>query len=115
MKVKGLNFCCDVMYMNTKVGRLEIVNGKLIKNEVYTDNIMEHPFPNSHTLMDILGILKNRVICKERFDDDLKRMTGIKEYNVYDLLHNTHGVDIDDFTWFKFDGEDITWNDVRVR
>ena len=113
--MKGIDFCCDVMYKENKVGRLEIKDTKLIKNDVYTDNIMEHPFPRSTQLMDILKILGERVICKERFNDEMKRATGVKEYNVYDILRNTHGVDVDDFTWFKFDGEKIDWSDVKVR
>lgn len=113
--MERLNFCCDVMCKDKKVGRLEIKDGKLIKNEVYTNNIMEHPFPRSKYLMDILGILSERVICEERFTDELKQMTGIPEYNVYALLRNTHGADVDDFIWFRFDGETLTWDDINPR
>ena len=45
------------------------------------------------------------------------RSMGLKEYNVYDILRVTHGVDIDDFMWLKFDEDDksLCWDDVRVR
>lgn len=112
-----LNLCFDIYHRHDKVGRVEIVNSKLIKNEVYTDNILIRPFPASTDLLNILGILKNRVICEERCDKELLTSMGLTHYNIYDILRNTHGVDIDDFIWFKFDEdpEDLTWDDVRVR
>ena len=112
-----LNLCFDIYHANDKVGRVEIVNSKLIKNEVYTNKIIERLFPESTPLPNILSILKGRVICKERCDEDMLRSMGLKEYNVYDILRVTHGVDIDDFMWLKFDEDDksLCWDDVRVR
>lgn len=110
-----LTFCCDVYHRNEKIGRLEIINGKLIKNEVYTDELIIHPFPRSTTFESITAILKERVICEARCDEFMLKSMGLDHYNVYDILRVTHGVDIDDFIWFKFDDEDITWEDVRVR
>lgn len=99
----GINICCDVMFRDRKVGRLEIVNSKLIKNEVYTDNLMEHPFPRSKDMMTILEILKGRVICRERFTEEIQRATGLKEYNVYGLLRDNHGLNINEYSWLKFE------------
>lgn len=101
--------------MNEKVGRLEIIGGKLIKNEVYTSNLLKHPFPKTKTAEGIMSCLRERVICESRCTKELLESMGLKEYNVYGILRDTHGVDIDDFIWFKYDGEDITWDDVRVR
>ncbi len=113
----GLTLCCDIYHENEKVGRLEIVDSKLIKNEVYTDNVIIRPFPATANLMGILGILRSRVICHERCDEEMLKSMGLTEYNVYDIFRNTHGVDIDDFIWFKFDEdrEDLCWDDVRAR
>lgn len=110
-----LNFCCDIYHCYDKVGRLEIKDGKLIKNEVYTDNLIFHPFPRSKTIEQVIAALQQRVICESRCNEFLLNSMGLDHYNIYDILYNTHGVDIDDFIWFKFDNEDITWDDVRVR
>lgn len=112
-----LNLCCDIYHANDKVGRLEIIHSRLVKNEVYTNNIVERPFPASAKLLDILSILKDRVICEERCDKYMLKSMGLTEYNVYDILRVTHGVDIDDFIWLKFDEDksDLCWDDVRVR
>ena len=114
MKVEGVTLCCDIMYKERKTGRLEIVDGKLIKNEVYTDNLLEHMCPNSKTFLSVASCLQDRVFPRCRFDEDMKKATGLQEYNVYDILRDTHGVTVNDFLWLKFDGEDITWKDVKV-
>ncbi len=113
--ISGVTFCCDIFHRYDKVGRLEIVGGELIKNEVYTDNLLYHPCPNSKTMISVAGALQQRVICEERVDEQMLQAMHLKEYNMYDILRYTHGVDVDDFIWFRFDGEDIVWDDVRVR
>lgn len=106
---------CDVMYKDKKVGRLEVVDGKLIKNEVYTKNILEHPFPKHNSFGSIEQRIKDRVICESRYSEEIKESLGGKEYSIYTLFRDTHGVDVDDFIWFKFDGENLCWDDVRAR
>lgn len=114
-KLEKVTFCCDVYHGYEKTGRIEIIDGELVKNEVYTDRLLHHLCPRSKTLMAVVGSLKERVICEERFDEEMQEFFGFKEYNFYKMFRKTHGVDIDDFIWLKFDGEDITWDDIRVR
>ncbi len=78
----GINICCDVMFRGRKV---------------------EHPFPRSKDMMTILEILKGRVICRERFTEEIQRATGLKEYNVYGLLRDNHGLNINEYSWLKFE------------
>ncbi|KSV58256.1 hypothetical protein [Acetivibrio ethanolgignens] len=115
--MEGVVFCCDVYHRYAKTGRLEIVNGKLIKNEVYTSNVMLHPFPKSTTFFDVTSSLEERVIPPCRWTADVANYLGLQEYNVYDILRKTHGVLDKDFLWFKFDDDptDLTWDDVKVR
>lgn len=117
MKVKTLTLKFDIYFRNEKTGRVEIVNNKLVRNDVYIKEhvIAKHLCPNSKTVESVLDILKDRVLCEQRCDETMLRLMGLKEYNVYDILRNTHGVDSDDYLWIKFDCEDITWDDVKVR
>ena len=112
-----LTMCCDVYHAYEKVGRFEIVDSKLIKNEVYTDNMIIRPFPATTPLFNILEILRGRVICESRCDKGMLNHMGLDKYNWIDIFRHTHGVDIDDCIWFKFDEDpkDLTWDDVRVR
>ncbi len=40
---------------------------------------------------------------------------GVNGYNPYELCLKTHGVNTDDFSWIKWKGETLTWDDVKVR
>lgn len=108
---------CDIYHKDEKVGRLDLEGFNLIKNEVYTDNILKHPFPKSTKAVHILSIIEDRVICNERCDKEILNSMGFSVYNVYDVFKANHGIDIDDFIWFKFDGEsdDICWDVVKAR
>ena len=106
---------CDIYHRTEKVGRLDVENGRLERYEVYTSSLVKRLCPEKTSLPNILAILTDRVICPERCDEGMLNYLGVKEYNAYDILKKTHGVDSDDFMWLKFDGEDITWDDVKVR
>lgn len=111
----AITFCFDIYHRYDKTGRIEIINGKLIKNEVYTQNLLFHLCPRAKTFPAVVSALEDRVFCESRFDDIMKKSLKLEHYNIYDILRKTHGVDIDDFIWLKFDGENITWDDVKVR
>ena len=67
------------------------------------------------TARDVRSCLAERVICPERFDDEMKKAFGIDKWDVLPVLKNTHGVDFDDYTWLLFKGEVLEWKDVKVR
>lgn len=107
----------DIYNRDKKVGRIEIKEGVLLKNECYIDNIFDHPCPRSKTACDVLGILANRVLKPCRCDDWLLNKMGLKEYNVWKIFRINHGVDGADTIWFKFDDDDesLCFDDLRVR
>ena len=56
-----------------------------------------------------------RLRCWEEKRDGLEKYLkalGLEEYDVYKICEKTHGVMIGDRTWFLFDGEDLTSEDV---
>ena len=117
MKFEPITLCCDSYYMNNKTGRIEIVNGKLIKNECYTTDLLSHPCPKCKDALSILTILADRVLCESRCEKIMLDSMGLTHYNIWSIFKANHGVDVDDFIWFKFDDDpiDICWDDVRVR
>ena len=56
--------------------------------------------------------------CYEDSRGDLPQIlasVGMTENNPYEWCKLTHGVTYEDFFWIKYEGEDIRWEDVRVR
>lgn len=113
--IEPLNLCFDVFNKYDKVGRIEIRNGELTKNEVYTDDLLLRLYAKAKDAFAIIEMLHFRVMCEERWDEKMLRHYGLEEYNFFDALRATHGVDFDDFFWLRFDGETITYDDVKVR
>ena len=114
-ELKLVSLHCDVMYKDKRVGRLDIEDGVLLKNECYTDNFIEHPCSRSKTTFDIMEIILDRVICEGRCDSLMLEHIGVKEYNKFEIFKKVHGIDSDDFIWFKFDEDPISlcWEDVK--
>ena len=60
--------------------------------------------------------LKGRCYDDARADlPEILRQAGMKSNNPYEWVRVCHGVTYEDFFWVKLEGEDISWNDVRVR
>ena len=111
----GLNLNFDFMFKDEVVGHVEIVDNQLVENIVYDDCPWKHLCIKIKTLPGILEVLNERVMCEERWTPEFMEHFGLKEFNVYEILKKTHGIDVDDFSWIRFSGENITWNDVKVR
>lgn len=105
------------MFKDEVTAHIIIENNKLIKAETYTNDNWKYPFIVKPIKLDfVLSYLKRRAIKENNpFIKEFMDEHNLKEYNVIDILKITHGVDIDDFSWIKFKGEDITWKDVKVR
>ena len=108
----------DVFYKEHKVGHIDVVNNIITNNILYnTDKEwFWHPFPKVTDFNNLFVMLKERLMPECRWTKEVLDSVGEKEYNVYRLIRKTHGIDADDFWWFRFDDEpNITYNDVKVR
>ena len=120
MELPTLKF--DVYHADKKTGRIEIENGKLVKKECYVEGDMVYrclrfPFLNMENGYSVLKFLQTRVFPYERDDREiLLKSIGLSEYNVYESLRKTHGVDVDDYWWFKFDEEgEVKFKEIHPR
>ena len=57
----------------------------------------------------------NRTLGGWRNINEILASLGLDHYDMLDILRKTHGVSYDDFTWIKFEGENISYKDVKVR
>jgi len=84
-------------YNNSEIGKQLFYKGRIDRERIY-------------------NFVKSRCFEPNRADikEILKEM-NLEEYNPWEMIKITHGVDWDDFYWIRFEGEDLTWEDVRVR
>ena len=57
-----------------------------------------------------------RIVPRERYDiHDLLKGMGLEEYRWEPILRYVHGLCTDDCYWFRFPGEKLKYNDVKIR
>ncbi|MBR4600362.1 MAG: hypothetical protein IKO39_09985 [Treponema sp.] len=110
--IKHENF--SVYWANEKTADVIFTkNTALIKR--YTQNPVKQIFAKDELPLFELGeIIKLR--CWDENRDNLEKYLhklGLSEYNPYEICRKTHGVMFQDKTWFKYEGETLTWDDVK--
>lgn len=83
----------------------------------YTDDVGKQPFGGSRLdLKRVYEFLENRWFERGR-PDVLWQLEGLglSEYNPWEIVKKTHGVMFEDFIWIRFEGEELTWEDVKIR
>ena len=84
----------------------------------YTDDWLLWPFSRKDivTYRMFLGFLESR--CPERNRDNIKELLdnwGLVEFDPLGIVRKTHGLMFDDWTWIRFEGEEITYDEIKVR
>lgn len=74
-------------------------------------------FPENITVKNISAFCESRQPPRTRVDIDriLREKYDMREYLPMQMCKKSHGITMADFLWIKFDDEDITYEDVRVR
>lgn len=70
-------------------------------------------------LIDWVGVMKfleSRSVPRTRVDiEDILRRYGLREYDALQMCKKSHGRSMSDYLWLKFDGENISYADVKLR
>ncbi len=114
----------NVMYMDTLVAKVTTDSNNMTTSiEKYVPDSPMQPFWGDFRNASVQALtsrfytfLKDRCYEDNRVDlPEILRQAGLSSNNPYEWVKVCHGVTYEDFFWVKFEGEDISWNDVRVR
>lgn len=73
-------------------------------------------YPDRITFQTFDEFLCLRLPSKYRADiDDIVKRYGLREFNPYAMCKKSHGRNMTDFLWMKFDDEEVSFNDIRLR
>lgn len=113
--IKDITFY--VMSKDEKIAKCVIRDGELISIDKYAKEIYDQPFYGENTSLEyVMSFLEDRVVNRNKYNiNEILASLGLDHYDMIDILRKTHGVSYDDFTWIKFEGENISYKDVRVR
>lgn len=83
----------------------------------YTDDIAKQPFGGTRiNLARVYEFLEGRWFERDRPDvPEQLAYLGLTEYDPWEIVKKTHGVMFEDFIWVRFEGEKLTWDDVKIR
>lgn len=82
-----------IHYMDTPLAPFQMDNVTIgIINRFFESRCFDESRPDKHILLDSLGL---------------------ECYNPLEIVKKTHGFLLHDFIWVRFEGEDLTWEDVR--
>lgn len=113
----------EVMLKDKVISTLEVdYTNKLIKSyETHLTNPSDWIFlPFGHkenpTWHNLQEYFEDRCFPRSRSNvKELLKVWDVDEYDVWKIIHKTHGVMNDDYVWFRFDGEKTTFDEVRMR
>lgn len=110
----GLEILC---FWRDELVSFVTANGNRVKIQRFTNHPVKQIFRDVE--MDVFKlstILETR--CWQRdccnIDNYLKKL-DIPYYDPLAIVKKTHGVSYNDFLWFRFNGENLTWRDVAPR
>lgn len=107
-----------VMWKDEKTAEVEISEDrKDVRITKYSDDISKMPFGGDKLDLErVYNFIEGRYFERGR-PDIMERLEdiGLTEYNPWEIIKKTHGVMWEDYLWVKFDGEELTWEDVKAR
>lgn len=107
-----------VMHRNEQVARVQISDDhRTVRVDKLVPDSIIQPFGGDDLSINrVYNFLKSRCYEDGRADlQEILRQAGLKDNNPWEWNRITHGVTWDDYLWIKFEGEEISWEDVRWR
>lgn len=111
---EGLEILC---FWNDEIVSFVTVKNNKAKIQRFTEHPVKQIFSDDEIdVFRLSTILETR--CWQRdcrnIDNYLKKL-NIPYYDPLAIVKKTHGVSYNDFLWFRFNGESLTWKDVAPR
>ena len=107
-----------VLWKNQRTAEITIsADRKFVDYKKYTDEIPLAPFAfDDPTVEQVFDFIKSRCMDERRVQlEEYLNDLGLNEYNPYEIVKITHGVMFEDYMWFRFPEEALSWEDVRAR
>lgn len=106
----------SVFWKNEKTADVKILDS-IVRIRRYTKNPAKQIFcKDQMSLFELGEIFKWR--CWDERRENIEKYLfklGLAQFNPYKICKRTHGAMYQDNIWFKFEGEALSWNDVKCR
>lgn len=108
-------FSFDYMKKDDIIAKVTVSDDNIVSVINYTDNIVDRPFGTciNPTLNDLDNLFLERCFPSARFNAKQVLQGKLYGYDPLRIIHDTHGILVDDYYWIRFANEDLCWNDVK--
>ena len=107
--------CRDTVVADVNVNRRD----RSVSCVNYTEDITLRPFGRraTPTMEDFADFLESRCFPRERRNrEQLLADLGLKDYVPLSIVEKTHGRQLEDYCWIRFEGEDLDYErDIKLR
>lgn len=108
----------EIMHRHKTMSSVKIdrLNNR-VDYKIITDLGRFNPFMDANVTIDeVYQWIDDRCFPKERPNcDRILKLLGLDFYVPMEIVRVTHGLQFDDYYWVKFKGEDINWDDIKLR
>ena len=92
---------------------------KVVSVKNFTEDPVERPFGvrEKPTISDLDNFFKSRCFPEERYNKKaVLKAIGVDYYDPFLIVEKTHGRQLDDYMWVKFEGEELDYErDIKLR
>lgn len=115
----NLGYGFTIMHMDSPVLHISVGPDLKATSTVLGKPVLNVPptlYPDQVSMRNIEKWLESRVPDKHREDiDHILERYGLPDFMPLQMCMKSHGRNMTDFVWVKFDGEELTFNDIRLR
>lgn len=115
MSIK-FDFLCKDRVLATVVADYQ---AKTVSVQNFTADPIERPFGirENPTIADLDSFFESRCFPESRYNKKaVLKAIGVDYYDPYLIVQKTHGRQLDDYMWIKFEGEELDYErDIKLR
>lgn len=109
----------DVLSRDRLISTVKVENNKVYLTNHTDGDILLRPFGVNEkpTIKDLEAFFEERCFPRERVNrQEILEALGLMEYNPLEIVKITHAVQLEDYVWIRFKGEDLEYErDIKLR
>lgn len=105
-----------IMNKNRKVCKV-VISGLKVTLEKYSDKLSDKQFPtDTPTIEEVYAWIEERCFPESRANKkELLEAMGLTLYEPLEIVKITHGLLHEDYNWILWEGEEINYEDIKIR
>ena len=113
---ENIEYSFDYMWRDRVEAHVDVYESGKVEFVNYTKDILNMPFGvlNKADRLDLDEFFRRRCVPENRHNiKELLASVGLEEFDAEKIIKLTHGFMANDKNWIRFDGETLTYDELR--